>query len=422
VLRVGLTGGIACGKSVVLRELGACGLATVDLDVVAHEVMAPGGRAYPGVVDAFGPRVLAADGTIDRIALGAIVFADEAARLTLNGIVHPVVRAEEAERTRALAGAGHEIVVTDAALLVEAGVHLRFDRLVVVHCAPQTQRQRLRDRDGLSDEEARARIETQMPLEEKRRFAHFEVDTGGALAATAETTRRLAGVLKELPGLTRPSAEVSWVRAAGALAWSDEPGPRGLSGRSFLEETVESGGVDLARLRERLAPPASEPWYRAARPGEASPWPEGLAPALALWGLVRGRDEDWLDAAAASLCRLTHGHPPSIAAACLAARAARALLEGGDLHELPGRLGAWDDAAWRWGGAPPDPRVRRAVEAASRHAADPAAAAAEARAAGAEGALAAALAGAGSTERRAEPVVAERLLGRLRASARGSGS
>jgi dephospho-CoA kinase len=422
VLRVGLTGGIACGKSVVLRELGACGLATVDLDVVAHEVMAPRGRAYPGVVDAFGPRVLAADGTIDRIALGAIVFADEAARLTLNRIVHPVVRAEEAKRTRALAEAGHEIVVTDAALLVESGAHLRFDRLVVVHCAPQTQRQRLCDRDGLSDEEARARIVAQMPVEEKRRFAHFEVDTGGSLTATAQAVRRLAAVLRGLPGASRPSPEVSWTRAAGALAWSDEPGPRGLSSRALLEETLDAGGVELARLRERLDPPGSGPWYRAARPGEAAPWPEGLAPALALWGLVRGRDEDWLDAAAASLCRLTHGHPPSIAAACLAARAARDLLEGGDLHELPGRLGAWDDAAWRWGGATPAPRVRRAVEAAARHAADPPAAAAEARAAGAEGALAAALAAAGSTEQRVEPVVAERLLDRLRASARESGS
>ena len=195
MLRVGLTGGIACGKSEVLGRLSARGLATLDLDAVAHEVMAPGGAAYEEVVASFGDDILAPDATIDRSALGAVVFGDPEARGRLEGIVHPRVRAEEARRASAFQAEGRALLVSDGAVLVEAGVHLRFDRLVVVHCPPEAQRRRLMARDGISDAAARARLGAQMPIEEKRCFGHLEVDTSGALEETAQAAEILAGVL-----------------------------------------------------------------------------------------------------------------------------------------------------------------------------------------------------------------------------------
>ena len=123
MLRVGLTGGIACGKSRVLVRLGAKGLATLDLDALGHHVMAPGGSAHDDVVAAFGSRILAPDGSIDRKSLGAVVFSDPAARRRLDALVHPRVRAEEAERAARLEAAGEAVLVSDAALLVEAGHH-----------------------------------------------------------------------------------------------------------------------------------------------------------------------------------------------------------------------------------------------------------------------------------------------------------
>jgi len=131
---VGLTGGIACGKSHVLGRLAGHGLHTLDLDAVARDVTAPGSPALQEISGAFGDGVLGPDGSMDRAALAAVVFADASARARLNAIVHPRVRAEEARRAAELAGRGAAVMVTDAALLVEAGVHLRFDRLVVVHC------------------------------------------------------------------------------------------------------------------------------------------------------------------------------------------------------------------------------------------------------------------------------------------------
>jgi len=179
VLRVGLTGGIACGKSHVLARLAEAGCHTIDLDRLAHELMAPGQPAHAEIVTSFGNGVLRPDGAIDRKRLGATVFADEAARQRLNAIVHPRVRAEEARRVGALARDPGTVVVTDAALLIEAGAHLRFDRLLVVHCAPEEQVRRLMQRDGIARAAAEVRIGAQMEVRCKRQFAHLEVDTSG---------------------------------------------------------------------------------------------------------------------------------------------------------------------------------------------------------------------------------------------------
>jgi dephospho-CoA kinase len=393
MLRIGLTGGIACGKSRVRQRLADRGLATLDLDRVAHEVMAPGGPAYDDVVAAFGTGILAPDGGIDRAALGGHVFSDPAARSRLDALVHPRVREEEAARAARLEAAGHEVLVSDGALLVEAGVHLRFDRLVVVHCPPEEQRRRLVARDGMTEGAARARIEAQMPIAEKRRFAHLEVDTSGSLSKTDVAADTLAGVLLTEARSPRPMGRFVAERALGALVHGGGPGPRGLDARRLLEAATDAGGLEMSALARRLEPPGAGPWYRVARRDETEPWPEALAVPLALWALARGGDAEWLLGAAASLARLTHDRSGEVAGACLAALNAREVASTGNLRALENRSGEAEDRARRWGGANPAARVRRAFEAAVAHPADPAAAGAAARAAGAVPALAAALVG-----------------------------
>lgn len=393
MLRVGLTGGIACGKSVILGRLGACGLATLDLDAVAHEVMAPGGAAYDDVVAAFGRDVLAPDATVDRQALGAVVFADPGARARLEEIVHPRVRAEEARRASAFEAEGRELLVSDAALLVETGMHLRFDRLVVVHCPPEVQRRRLMARDGISDHAARARIGAQMPIEEKRRFGHLEVDTSGSLEETERAAEVLAGVLRTEARGPRLQSRLAPERALGALVHAGSEGPRGLDPRTLLETARAAGGLEMPALARQLRPPGAGPWYRFARRGEDGPWPEALAAPLALWALARGADEEWLAGAANSLARLTHHDGETVAGAVLAALVAHAVAREGSLRSLADRSGDRESRALRWGGAHPSPRVRRALDAALAHPDDPHAAGATAEACGAEPGFAAALVG-----------------------------
>jgi dephospho-CoA kinase len=393
MLRVGLTGGIACGKSHVLRRMAARGIATLDLDALAHEALTPGGVAHADVVAAFGARVLAPDGTIDRRELGAVVFSDAAARARLDAVMHPRVREEEARRAEALAASGCPVLVSDAALLVEAGAHLRFDRLVVVHCLPEEQLRRLMRRDGLPEAAARARIESQMPIAEKRAFAHLAIDTSGIVAATEAAADRLADDLIAIAAGPRREEPPSLAAALGALAHGFSSGPRGLDPATLIEDALSTGGLELARLAARLRPAAIGPWYGAAVAGEAAPWPEGLAPVLALWGLARGMDAEWLASAAASLARLTHRDGESIAGSCLAALAAREAALVGSLDGLCGRLSEWEPEARRWGGAPPSGRIRQAVEAAAAHATQPSAARGAAESKGAEAALAGALVG-----------------------------
>jgi len=189
VLRVGLTGGIASGKSTVaaaFAELGAC---AVDADRLAREVSAPGGAAHDAIVRRFGRSILLPDQSIDRAALARLVFSDAEARADLERIVHPEVRAEAERRfRRAEREAGCQVAVLDAALLVETGAWRGFDRLIVVHCPRSAQLERLRSRDGLSEADAEARIAAQAPLEPKLAVADYVIDTGG----TPEQTRRQA--------------------------------------------------------------------------------------------------------------------------------------------------------------------------------------------------------------------------------------
>ncbi len=176
---IGLTGGIACGKSTVARLLATRGVAVVDADVIAREVTAVGTDGLAEIVQEFGPGVLCGDGTLDRKALGTRVFRDEAARQRLNEITHPRIAAESARRLSVLADAGRDFAVYEAALLVESGGWKNFADLIVVTASPDVQRARLMARDGAGEDDARARIAAQWPLARKVAVATWVIDNSG---------------------------------------------------------------------------------------------------------------------------------------------------------------------------------------------------------------------------------------------------
>jgi dephospho-CoA kinase len=196
VLIVALTGGIACGKSVVADLLRAKGCYIDSADAAAHALMLPGSDAWRGIVDHFGQAVLRPDRTIDRSRLGAIVFADAAERAFLDALVHPLVlrRIEDliAEVGR---GGRHRIFVSEAALVFESGFAARFDKIVVVDCPEESQVARLEARDGLGRDEALRRIRSQMPGQDKVRRADYVIDTSGSPAETVEQTERVYAML-----------------------------------------------------------------------------------------------------------------------------------------------------------------------------------------------------------------------------------
>lgn len=192
MLQAGLTGNIASGKShasCVFAELGAH---VVDADVIAHELFLPGTTTYAKVVEAFGNHILTPEGTIDRKILGDIVFHRTEQRLLLNALVHPDVRAEVMRRIFELEKKGcDDIVIVDAALMVESGFYRMQDRLIVVTCDPALQLARVMNRCGLSAEEARLRIAAQMPVVEKLKLADYTIDTSGTYARTREQIERI---------------------------------------------------------------------------------------------------------------------------------------------------------------------------------------------------------------------------------------
>jgi len=196
VLRVGLTGGIATGKSAVARVFAGLGAHVVDADRVAREVTAPGTPGLAAVARAFGREVLRPDGSLDRARLAGIVFADPGQRRLLESLLHPLILAEVDRRLEELARrdpAG--IAVVEAALLLEAGRRDAFDAVVVVSSRREEQLRRLADRDGLEAGEAGRRIDAQMPLGEKRRLADIVIDNDGS---PEECRRRAEEVFREL--------------------------------------------------------------------------------------------------------------------------------------------------------------------------------------------------------------------------------
>lgn len=197
-LLVGLTGGIATGKSTAAAMFRCLGCVVVDADQLARDVVEPGEPALRQVVEAFGPDVLQADGRLDRARLGAVVFADPARRRRLEAITHPAIRARLAARLDALAAEGFRgLVLFDAPVIVESGGHRAMDRLVVVVTDEATQLARLMARDGIGREEALRKIGAQMPVAEKAKLADYVIDNSGDRAATEAQVRAVHRALLE---------------------------------------------------------------------------------------------------------------------------------------------------------------------------------------------------------------------------------
>ncbi|HEX4642797.1 MAG TPA: dephospho-CoA kinase [Candidatus Acidoferrales bacterium] len=204
MLRVGLTGGIASGKTTVVAMLRELGCRVLEADKIAHQMIVPGGAAYEDVVREFGRDILTSEGLVDRPKLAAIVFANPARLARLNAIVHPPVLAEQSRQLAAIEKADvYAIAVVEAALLIEAGFDKELEYLVVTWCTPEQQLERLTQRGtgrGLTVEQARQRIAAQMPVEEKCRRANIVIDCSGTLDHTRAQVIALFAKLKGLQG------------------------------------------------------------------------------------------------------------------------------------------------------------------------------------------------------------------------------
>jgi dephospho-CoA kinase len=197
MLKVGLTGSIAVGKSFVCEMFRELGCHVLDADKTAREVVEPGTPGLAKIVEKFGTSILQASGELDRGKLGAIVFADEEKRQLLNSIIHPLVIEAQDRWSKQWEQADPKgIAIVDAALMIESGGYKRFDKLVVVWCQPEIQLERLIMRDNLSAEEASRRIAAQMPQEEKKKFADYLIDTSAGFADTRRQTIEIFEVLK----------------------------------------------------------------------------------------------------------------------------------------------------------------------------------------------------------------------------------
>ncbi len=185
MLHVGLTGNIASGKTYAASQFAKLGASVIDADLVVHELLEPGTKTYGQIVDVFGDQILSRDGTIDRKKLARIVFPDAAKRQLLNSLTHPAVGAEISRRISEFdRSSPNGILIVDAALMVETGRYKMYSFLIVVTCPPSLQLSRLMNRDGLTQEEAKARMASQMPIEEKIRLANYVIDTSGTLEQT----------------------------------------------------------------------------------------------------------------------------------------------------------------------------------------------------------------------------------------------
>lgn len=199
MLRVGLTGSIAVGKTFVTSVFAELGCRVLDADLTAREVVEPGADGLRAVVAQFGEEILAPDGTLDRARMASIVFADEEKRSRLNSILHPLVLARQDEILREWEAENpNGIAIVDAALMIESGGYKRFDKLIVVHCRPEVQLERLMLRNNLPLAEAQRRIASQMPQEEKVRYADYLIDTSDGFEPTRERTVEVFNQLRKL--------------------------------------------------------------------------------------------------------------------------------------------------------------------------------------------------------------------------------
>jgi dephospho-CoA kinase len=198
MLKVGLTGGYATGKSLVAKELERLGCHLIYADELGHQVLQPDGEAYSGAVETFGREILNADGRIDRKRLGEIVFASPELLQKLSALVHPaVIRLEERLLEEFQRQDPHGIAVVEAAILIETGRYAVFDRVILTSCDEETQIARAMKRDRATREQVLARLGKQLSLDEKQRHAHYVVHTGGPKEETARQVERVYRELKE---------------------------------------------------------------------------------------------------------------------------------------------------------------------------------------------------------------------------------
>lgn len=204
MLKVGLTGSIAVGKTFVCDVFRELGCHVLDADRVAREVVEPGTTGLQRIVESFGSDVLKPDQSLDRSKLGSIVFSDEAKRQLLNSIIHPLVidrQNEWLERCEHVDPNG--IAIVDAALMIESGGYKRFDKLIVVWCRPEIQLRRLMQRDSVPETEAERRVASQMPQEEKKEYADFLIDTSEGFDSTREQVFEIYGQITLLSGRSK---------------------------------------------------------------------------------------------------------------------------------------------------------------------------------------------------------------------------
>ncbi len=197
-MKVGLTGGVATGKTLVSKELKKLGAHVIDADVISREITGPGAPAYMEIINEFGEGILREDKTIDRKALGRIVFSDPEKLSVLNRITHPRI----IERINSEIAALEErhgddpLIIVDAALLIEAGLQKDMEKVIVVYADEEKQIERIMKRDGLSEREAGQRIKAQMPIALKVKYADFEVNNNGGIEETLRYVKELYGKIK----------------------------------------------------------------------------------------------------------------------------------------------------------------------------------------------------------------------------------
>jgi dephospho-CoA kinase len=203
MLRVGLTGGIASGKSTVGAMFVELGCHLIDSDRITHRLLEPGQPVYTAVVHEFGKRILAPDGTIDRRILGDIVFKENPqARTKLNSFVHPAVIQRQQEWLKEVEAEDPQgIAIVDAALMIEVGTYKNYDKIVVVICRPEIQKERLMARSSLPEDQIEVRIRSQMPMDEKARYADFIIDNSDSIADTRKQVEQVYQQLRAAAGL-----------------------------------------------------------------------------------------------------------------------------------------------------------------------------------------------------------------------------
>jgi dephospho-CoA kinase len=197
MINVGLTGGIATGKSLVSNHFKELGAYIIDYDAVSHEIIAPKRNAWKRIVDLFGEEILNEDLTINRRRFGEIVFNDPEKRKRLEGITHPEIFIETRKRIKSIKNSNPEaVIIQDVPLLFETNLYKTVDRVIVVYSSEETQIKRLIERDGLNEDDAKRRISSQMPLDEKARYADFVISNEGSIEETKKEVEEVFRTLK----------------------------------------------------------------------------------------------------------------------------------------------------------------------------------------------------------------------------------